>query len=126
MMATERLWRMTRLGLEPVASKRCKLATKSSGHRQSVASKLRLNWAPGAEKPLAQKNSIIQRLETSGVPRDDLSQSICSSLRECLRKSCFAIFDRSVRSDDRNRRVSIAMDEDKSRIPSQSVMTGSG
>src|SRR3984957_18646965 len=42
-------------------------------------------------------------------------------LAECLRKSYFAIFDRSARSVDRNRQVSTAMDGDKSRIPSRSV-----
>ena len=99
--------------------KRCKLAT-NPWLRQSVASKLRLNWAPeqiaGWLKRTHPKDGCYP-----GVPRDDLSQSICSSPRGCLRKSCFAIFDRSVRSDDRNRRASIAMDEDKSRILSQSV-----
>src|SRR6202021_3343171 len=37
------------------------------------------------------------------------------------RKSYFAIFDRSARSVDRNRRVSLLMDGDKSRTSSRSV-----
>ena len=39
----------------------------------------------------------------------------------CSRKSCFAIFARSARSVDRNGRVSMAMDGDKSRTSSRSA-----
>src|SRR5260221_12024777 len=42
----------------------------------------------------------------------------------CLRQRCFIIFDRSARSVDQNRRVSMAMGGDKSRIPSRSVSDG--
>jgi IS30 family transposase len=45
MMATERLWGMTKAWARTRRPKRCKLAT-NPWLRQAVASKLRLNWAP--------------------------------------------------------------------------------
>ena len=98
--------------------KRCKLAT-NPWLRQSVASKLRLNWAPeqiaGWLKRTHPEDGCYQ------VSHETIYRSLFVQARAVLRKSCFAIFDRSARSVDRNRRVSMAMDGDKSRIPSQSV-----
>jgi len=108
---------MTRPGLEPVARKRCKLAT-NPWLRQSVASKLRLNWAPeqiaGWLKRTHPEDGCYQ------VSHETIYRSLFVQARGVLKKELLlAIFDRSARSVDRNRRVSMAMDGDKSRIPSQ-------
>ena len=98
--------------------KRCKLAN-NPGLRQAVVRKLRLNWAP--EQIAGWLKRAYPEDESYQVSQ---RQSIAVYLFRpagCLRKSCFAIFGRSARSVDRNRRVSSVMDGDKSRISSRSV-----
>ena len=111
-LADENAWKRAR------RPKRCKLAT-NSWLRQAVASKLRLNWAP--EQIAGWLNRAHPEGERYHVSHETIYRSLFVQAAGCLRKSCFAIFDRSARSVDRNRRASMAMDGDKSRIPSRSV-----
>ena len=94
--ADEQAWARSR------RPKRCKLAD-SPRLRQAVARKLRLNWSP------EQIAGWLKRAH----PDDEVfachtRRSIAAYLFKpagCLRKSCLAIFDRSARSADRNRRA---------------------
>ena len=111
-LADEKAWVRSR------RPKRCKLANNPR-LRRAVASKLRLNWAP---------EQIAGWLKRAS-PKDEIiachtRRSIAAYLFKpagCLRRSCLAIFDRSARSVGPSRRVSMAMDGDRSRISSRSV-----
>ena len=98
--------------------KRCKLAT-NAWLRRAVAKKLRSNWAPSRSPAGSSEPILTMRVITCHTRR-----SIAACLFKpvgYLRRNCSAIFDRSARSVDRNRPVSLAMDGGKSRISSQSV-----
>src|SRR5258708_3660676 len=71
-LADEKAWIRAR------RPKRCKLAN-NRWLRQVVVQKLRLNWAP--EEIAGWLKRAHPEDELSSVPRDDLSQSICSSPR---------------------------------------------
>ena len=99
--------------------KRCKLAT-NAGLRHAVASKLRLNWAP------EQIAGWLKRAHPDDERYHVSHETIYRSLFVCPRgagerAAAFAIFDRSARSVDQNRQVSMTMGGGKSRIPSRSV-----
>ena len=98
--------------------KRCKLAN-NPGLRQAVMRKLRLNWAP------EQISGWLKRAhpedESYQVSHETIYPVYLFKPAGCSRKSCFAIFARSARSVDRNGRVSMAMDGDKSRTSSRSA-----
>ena len=111
-LADEKAWVRAR------RPKRCKLANNPR-LRQAVASKLRLNWAP--EQIAGWLKRAHPDDESYHVSHETIYRSLFVQARGVLRRSCFAIFDRSARSVDRNRRVSMAMDGDKSRISSRSV-----
>ena len=111
-LADDRAW--ARAG----RTKRCKLAT-NAWLRQAVASKLRLNWAPEQIAGWL-KRAILKASVITCHTRRSIAVYLFKP-EGCLRKSCFVIFGRGARSVDRNRRVSSAMDGDKSSISSRSV-----
>ena len=109
--ADERAWVRTR------RPKRCKLAANPR-LRRTVARKLRLNWRP-SRSPGGWRERILTMSVIACHTRRSIAASLCKPAG-CLRRSSFAIFDRSVRSADRNRRVSMAMAGGRSRISSRS------
>ena len=111
-LADEKAWARAR------RPKRCKLANNPR-LRQAVASKLRLNWAP-EQSPVGSSGRILAMRVVTCHTRRSIAVSLFKPAG-LLRRSCFAIFDRSGRSVGRNRRVSMAMDGDKSRISSRSA-----
>ena len=111
-LADEKAWDRAR------RPKRCKLANNPR-LRRAIAGKLRLNWSP------EQIAGWLKRTHAEdGSSTCHTRQSIAAySFKPvgCLRRSCWAIFDRNGRSVDRSGRVSMATDGGKSRISSQSV-----
>ena len=82
--------------------KRCKLAN-SPPLRRAVARKLRLNWSP---EQIA--GWLRERIPRMGFITCHTKRSIAAYLFKhaaCLRKSCFAIFDRGGRFVDPSRRA---------------------
>ena len=111
-LADDKAWVRTR------RPKRCKLAT-NAWLRQAVARKLRLNWAPEQIAGwLKRTHPEDERYQCH--TRRSIAVYLCKPVG-CLRRSYLAIFDRSARSADRNRRVLMAMAGDKSRISFRSV-----
>ena len=95
--------------------KRCKLANNPQ-LRRAVASKLRSNWAPEQIAGWLKKEN-----PEDGRYRGHTRRSIAACLFKpvvCLRRNCLVIFDRSVRSVDRDRRALMAMGGGKSDLVS--------
>ena len=110
-LADDKAWARTR------RPKHCKLTT-NAWLRQAVANKLRLNWAPEQIAGwLKRAHPEDERYYVS--PRRSIA-SIGSSPRGA-KKELLCHLRPSVRSVDRNRRVSSMMDGDKSRTSSRSV-----
>ena len=116
MMATERLWRMTRLGLgEPVA-RNVVSWRPILGYDSRWASKLRLNWAcpeqiAGWLKRTHPKDGCYQ------VSHETiLSQSICSQARGVLKKELLSSHLRSKRTIRRSKQAGLNRGDGRGQI----------
>ena len=98
--------------------KRCKLANNPR-LRQTVASKLRLNWSP------EQIAGWLKRGRPGDgcyhVSHETIYRSLFVQARGVLKKELLDTFDRSARSADRSGQTRMATDGGKSRISCQSV-----